>query len=350
MARIRVYKGKFRTTYTATVRIKGYDSVSATFDTKTEAKNWAAQVEAQMRSGRYIDQKTAKKISFAEALDRYFETISSMKSPNSMRRDRDSIKAIKANFNTSLTLADITPEKIANYRNKRLEQVAPSTVLKELVLISHLFNIAATEWGIPIKNPVKKVKKPKVDNARIVFLSESEIQCLLEATRKSSNKKLYPYVLLLLHTAMRPGEAAGLKWDQVNFEEKGILLNKTKNKEPRWIPLTDSAQKVLQDLYDKRNPDCNWVFLPPNPHKRLLLIPSQYFKKSWTTAKKRAGLDHIHIHDLRHTAASHLLKAGVDLRIVQEILGHKTLQMVIRYTHILDSQKREAIEKLDSLL
>ena len=148
MARIRVYKGKFRTTYTATVRVKGHNSVSATFDTKTEAKNWAAQIEVQMRSGRYINQKTAKKISFTEALDKYFDTISSMKSPNSIRRDKDSIKAIKANFNTSLSLADVTPEKIANYRNKRLEKVAPSTVLKELVVISHLFNIAATEWGL----------------------------------------------------------------------------------------------------------------------------------------------------------------------------------------------------------
>ena len=87
MARIREYKGKHRTTYTATVRIKGYDTVSATFDTKTEAKNWATQVEAQMRSGRYVDLRTAKKITFEDALDKYFESVSAFKAPNSRRRD-----------------------------------------------------------------------------------------------------------------------------------------------------------------------------------------------------------------------------------------------------------------------
>lgn len=102
MARIRVYKGKYRTTYTATVRIKGYDSVSATFDTKTEAKNWAAQIEADMRSGRYNNMKSAKKNTLDEALTRYFNSISSMKAPNTLVRDEKSIKAIKKHLNCSL--------------------------------------------------------------------------------------------------------------------------------------------------------------------------------------------------------------------------------------------------------
>ena len=349
MPRIRVYKGKYRTTYTATVRVKGYKSVSATFDSLTEAKYWASQIEAKMRAGRYKDTRSAKKYSFFSALDRYLEEVSSLKSPNSRRRDKDSVKVIKKFFNPDLSMADVTPEKIAEFRNMRLKEVAPSTVVKEMVLLSHLFKTASVEWGIPVDNPVKKVKKPSIENERIVFLSDAEIKRLLETCKKSRSKKLYPYILLLLHTAMRPGEAAGLKWSQVDFEKKGIMLEKTKNKMPRWIPLTDRVLKELRKMRDEIE-DTEWVFLPSNPSKRIQLIPNQYFKTAWNTVKRKAGLPDLHMHDLRHTAASLLLKAGVDMRVVQEILGHKTLQMVIRYTHVLDSQKREAMEKLDSLL
>jgi len=174
----------------------------------------------------------------------------------------ESIKAIKAYFDYSLTLADITPEKLASYRNERLKQVSPSTIVKELALISHLFNVAASEWGLPVENPVRKIKRPRVDNTRFIFLSESEIQRLLEATRKSRNKKLYPYILLLLHSAMRPGEAAGLRWDQVSFDKKGVLLKKTKNREMRWIPLTDTTLNMLKQLHSQRDSDNEWVFLP----------------------------------------------------------------------------------------
>jgi len=158
MARIRVYKGKYRTTYTATVRIKGYDSVSATFDTKTEAKNWAAQIEAEMRSGRYNNMKSAKKITLDEALSRYFNSITSMKAPNTLMRDEKSIKAIRKHLDCSLSLADITTEKIAHYRDRRLKDVSPSTVMKELALLSHLFK-PHSAWSQRPERPSARMRK-----------------------------------------------------------------------------------------------------------------------------------------------------------------------------------------------
>ncbi len=349
MARIRTYKGKYRTTYTATVRVKGYPSISRTFDTKTEAKIWAAEVEAEMRRGRYKDFTMAEKLTLEMALEKYFSSISSLKAERTSVRDKFSINAIKKNFDITLTLNEITPKKVAAYRDRRLKAVTPSTLQKELALLSHLFNVANKEWGIPLDNPVSQIKKPLINNSRAIFLTEHQVKKLLDAAKKSRNVKLFPYLTLLLHTAMRPGEAAGLKWNQVFFKDKGVLLTSTKNHSGRWIPLTNTPLEMLYKLHESEAPRNEWVFLPVNPSKRLLLAPANLFRGAWKNARRRAGLEHVHLHDLRHTAASHLLKAGVDIRVVQEILGHKTLQMVIRYTHLIDSQKREALDKLDSL-
>ncbi|TKB25567.1 hypothetical protein FCL47_13595 [Desulfopila sp. IMCC35006] len=136
MARIQARKGKKRTTYTATVRVQGFDPIARTFDTKGEAKNWAADIEKEMRMGRYC---------------------------------------------------------LAINRDARLRVVAPATIQKEFALLSHLFNIARREWGLPLENPVLEVSKPRIRNNRTRFLSKEEAQLLLDCAKRSKSKKLYPF-------------------------------------------------------------------------------------------------------------------------------------------------------------
>lgn len=107
-----------------------------------------------MRMGRYQDVRPAENISFADALGKYLERVSTTKRPNSESRDRISAKAIIAGFGGEISFVAVTPQRLAEYRELRLQSVSPSTIQKEFALVSHLFNIARQEWGIPVKNPV----------------------------------------------------------------------------------------------------------------------------------------------------------------------------------------------------
>jgi integrase len=212
MARIQTRQGKKRTTYTATVRVKGFSPLARTFDTKGEAKTWAADIEKEMRMGRYQDARPAEKLTFAEVLSKYLEQVSSTKRPNSERRDKDSVQAILNGFGSQISLSAINAQRLAAYRDARLRSVSPSTIQKEFALLSHMFNIANREWGLTVDNPVRKVSRPKIRNGRTRFLTKDEAQRLLDCAKASKNEKLYPYLLVMVHTGMRPSEAAGLRW------------------------------------------------------------------------------------------------------------------------------------------
>ena len=350
MARIQTRKGKSRTTFTATVRIKGFSPVARTFDTKGEAKNWAATIESEMRMGRYQDVRPVERLSFSEVIERYLEQVSTKKRPNSEIRDRISAKAILDGFGRDLSLIDINAQRLAVYRDGRLKSVSPSTIQKEFALLSHLFNIARREWGLSVNNPVLEVTRPKVSNNRTRFLTKEEAQKLLDVAQTSQNKKLYPYLLLMMHSGMRPSEAAGLKWDDVDLDARLVKLKITKTV-MRYVPLTEVAEKVLRSIRPTDAGNETFVFLPQSSPllEKALTRPNLYFRRSFNTVRTKAGLEDVHLHDLRHTAASHLLMAGVDLRTLAEILGHKTLQMVLRYTHFLNDHKLKAVDRINSL-
>jgi integrase len=350
MARIQTRKGKKRTTYTATVRVKGFPALARTFDTKGEAKSWSADIEKEMRMGRYQDVRSIENLTLAETIERYLTQVSATKRPNSIRRDKDSAKAILNDFGYEISLCDVTPQRLATYRDNRIKNVSPSSIQKEFALLSHMFNVARREWGIPIENPVTEVTRPKIRNNRTRFLTKEEAQRLLEIAKSSKNPKLYPYLLVMMHTGMRPSEAAGLKWGDIDLEGRLARLQVTKT-DMRYVPITEMVENILRSIRPEDSKNETHVFLPPDSgnSKQLVDMPCLYFKKSFHTARTKANLNDVHLHDLRHTAASHLLMAGVDLRTLAEILGHKTLQMVHRYTHLLNDHKLKAVDRINSL-
>ena len=347
MGRIVARKGKNKTSYSVTVRLKGHESVTRSFDTKGEARAWAAELEADMKNRRYKDPRRAHR-TLDKALDQYLETVTVQKAPTTQEREKRIIKIIKQKFGKDTLLPDITPSVVAKYRDNRLGTVSAYSVRLELALLSHLFIKAIKEWELPVENPVKAIERPKVPKGRVLFLKEDEAVRLLKECKVSRNKMLYPYVLILLHTAMRPSEAAGLRWNQIDFNRRSLTLFITKN-EPRTVPLTKTVVTVLEEL-KKSNPENELVFLKgegKSEHSKN--IPSSRFRPSFDSARERAGLPSVHMHDLRHTAASHMLMAGTDIRTLAAILGHSTLQMVLRYTHLLDEHKLNAVDRINTL-
>ncbi|HEC64360.1 MAG TPA: site-specific integrase [bacterium] len=219
------------------------------------------------------------------------------------------------------------------YKRRRQSQVSNATVNREVACLKHIFT-KAIEWGMVQKNPGKKVKLLRERNTRLRYLDEKEITKLHDACAEH----LKPIVTVALNTGMRKEEILSLKWKDVDFRSRIISILDTKNGESREIPINDSIYRTL--LVAKKLPDSPWVFCKSNG-KRYGNV-----RKAFEGARKRAGIVDFRFHDLRHTFASHLVMAGVDLRTVQELLGHKSFEMTLRYAHLSPEHKKAALDVL----
>ncbi len=215
-----------------------------------------------------------------------------------------------------------------------------STVNRLLSTLSHMLT-KAIEWEMVAEDILQKIRKVKSlpeDNKRLRFLTKDECQSLI----RECSPHLQPIVITALNTGMRKGEILGLRWNQVDLNHGFILLDKTKNGQRREIPISQTLKNTLQGLTIKI--DSPYVFID-NHGKRYGDV-----KKSFKTALIKAGIDDFRFHDLRHTAASHLIMAGADLTTVKEILGHKDISQTLRYSHLAPSHKVKAVEMLDNAL
>jgi len=199
--------------------------------------------------------------------------------------------------------------------------------------LKHIFT-KAIEWGIVKKNPGKKVKLLRERNARVRYLEEEEIKKLYDACAEH----LKPIVIVALNTGMRKEEILNLKWKDLDFRNKIIYILDTKNNERQEIPINDIVYRALLALREKS--ESPWVFSKKNGERYGNI------RKAFEGAKKRARIVDFRFHDLRHTFASHLVMAGVDLKTVQELLGHKSFEMTLRYAHLSPEHKKAALDIL----
>ena len=332
-------------TYRVKVRLRGYPSQTATFKRLTDAKKWAQSTEAAIREGRHFKTAEAKRHTLADMVDRYKrDVLPTMKA----KHQANAIHALdwwKTRYG-HLLLADVTPAVISEGRDTMLAEPhsrggkrATATVVKAMNCISRAFAIAVNEWGWLEDTPCRKVKKPRVDNARVRFLSDAERESLLKACRQSSNPNLYPVVLLALSTGMRKGEIMSLKWQDVDLSAGYLVLHHTKNGERRRVHLVGPALEALKEHATVRRLDSPLVF-PGKTGKPAEL------RKAWLKALQEAGIEDFRFHDLRHTTASYLAMSGASPGEIAEILGHKTLHMVKRYAHLSESHVRGVLERM----
>lgn len=215
------------------------------------------------------------------------------------------------------------------------------TVNRIMNLVKHCFT-KLVDWEMVEESKLKMIRKVKnlKTTSRLRYLTEEEIERFLQAC----DKKIYPIVLTALHTGMRRGEIFNLKWDNVDLKNGLILLERTKNGERREIPMSETLKTLFRKLFTERRLDTDYVFANQKTGKRYVDI-----KRSFTSACKKAGIRDFHFHDLRHTFASQLVMRGVDIKTVQELLGHKTITMTLRYAHLSASHMKEAVKALDGI-
>lgn len=233
----------------------------------------------------------------------------------------------------------------------------PATVNRLLATLKHMFT-KAVEWEMVEEATLKRIGKAKFleeNNRRLRYLSKEECQELI----KACDAHLRPIVIAGLNTGMRKSEILNLVWDRVDLRNGFILLDQTKNGERREIPINSTLRETLTELFQgtKERPrriDVPYVFYDPANGKgeqpETEIFPYKDVKRSFHSACKRAKIRDFRFHDLRHTFASHLVMAGVDLTTVKELLGHKQLTMTLRYAHLAPSHKVKAVDILDTTL
>lgn len=333
----------------AKIRRRGYLAQSKTFAKKVDAETWARGVENQMDRGVFVSREEAESTTLREALERYQREVTPRKRGAAVEGYR--INALLSHGIAKRTLASVRGAEIAAFRDEELKRLAPSTVVKTLALISHLFETARKEWGIEVDNPVRKVSKPKVDNARERRLTADELAYLLAALDKPGdavktkdkdrrNQWTPTIARFAVETAMRQGEMLALDWKHVDLVRAVAHLPMTKNGTSRDVPLSTAAVALLRGDGAVAKLRRGKVF--PTTASAL--------KQSFTRAVARGRrmyladcknaasepldgfLLDLHFHDLRHEATSRLAEK-LQMHELMRVTGHKDTRMLARYYH-----------------
>lgn len=334
-------------TWKALIRKQGWPTVSKTFRTKRDAMDWARRTEDEMVRGVFILRTSSERTTFDQAMNRYLAEVSPTKKPKTQHREEGVARRLKQYFG-KYSLAAISAEQIAAYRDKRLaEGKANNTVRIELALLGHLYTTAIREWGIGLTvNPVSNIRKPSPGAGRNRRLSAEEQKKLFEAIDQHSNPMLGWIVRIAIETGMRQSEILELRLSQVDLERRVVRLVDTKNDDSRTVPLTRLATEMFKAALENptRPPETDLIFFGEPGRDG---VRRRYeFLKTWRTIKKKLGMDDLRFHDLRHEAVSRLVEAGLSDQEVASISGHKSMQMLRRYTHL---RAEDLVEKLDRI-
>jgi len=234
----------------------------------------------------------------------------------------------------------VTPQHIARWvaKAKKENVWKPATCNRYKAFVSLAFRLGV-ENGKCTSNPARAVRRLRENNERIRFLS-SEEEIRLRAAIQTQCPDRLADLDIALHTGMRQSEQYSATWKNVDLVAKRITLPRTKNFDVRHIPLNRVALAAFQ-LIQSKSSEMPRVFC--NAHGTAPLLNPRYW---WDDVIDRAEISDFHWHDLRHTFASRSVMAGVDLRTLQQLLGHKTMQMVCRYAHLSMSHELAAVERL----
>jgi len=347
MATIREYTNKNgKKSFHVEIRIKGYNPLRATFERKTDAKTWIGENESAMKLGKHLKDAEAKKHTLAELIDRYIDIeLPQRKSDN--EKFKMQLLWWKGKIGACL-LSDVTPSLLSQCKELLGTEESPkpkngkttrsnATVNRYMACLSIVLTKAVKEWQWMDENPMMKVTKMKEPRGRIRFLSDDERKKLLEECKKLSYE-LYLVALIAISTGARFGEITGLKWQNIDFENSLFHFMDTKNGEDRGVPIPSIVHEELKEFSKVRSIKSDYIFIRPDGKKLI------YFRTKFDDAVENAKIENFRFHDLRHTAASYLAMNGASLLEIAEILGHKTLAMVQRYSHLTKKHTARLME------
>lgn len=329
--------------YQVKIRKRGYASVTKQYDKLADAERFAIDTLKAMADGNWTDRRDVERTNLSEALDRYQAEVTEQKKAAAKEKSR--IRQLKGHKLAHRSIASLRASDFAEYRDERLgEGLAGNSVRLDLALLRHLFTIGIKEWGWPVTNPIAAIRMPKIAPGRERRLSPekkeveidgkkvelTEEERLLRACKASRSKLLLPIVNVAIETGMRRGELISMLWENVDLSRGTVFLPETKNGSERTVPLSPTAADILRQLLPGRG-EATPLRAPTG---RVFPLGEASVTHSFERACKAAGIAGLRFHDLRHEATSRLFERGFGIQQVAAITGHKTLQMLKRYTHL----------------
>lgn len=311
-------------TYTVTVSYLG-TRYYCTRDTEKECEQWAALKLLELKAQTKIETGELKpKFMFRDLNNKYYDDVGQL---NPSKSSRAWITGQHKNFEMKFgalaqkSIYDITPKDLTNWRNKRLKEVGENTVLKEISHYSAMFTYAQKELFLLEENPWMQITKPKKPKARARRIHASEIELMLKALDYEMGTEpvlSQHYVawgfLFAIETALRRGEL--LAMERKDIYDDYIHLPKTKNGEPRVVPLSEEAKALLSLIN----------------HKGRKVIPQSEnaFRLMWEKRKAEIGLLNLHFHDTRHEAITRMVRVRkLPVEVLAKITGHKKIDVLV---------------------
>lgn len=344
-----------KATFRVQIRLSGHPPQSRTFERLTDARKWAASTEAAIREGRLRPQSAwATRRTFAEAINRYMQERGFAGERRTVARGKQSrltrLLWWRDRFG-ALPLVEVTSDKIeaamaelGTKPGRGGKRLSPTTIGLYLTALNHVFSVAVRKWKWLPANPCAEIDKPPVAQGRTRFLSDAERAALLEACRQSRSLDLHDVVTLFLCLGCRKRELLDLAWPDVDLARAVVAFRRTKNGKPRTVPLPGPALDILRRRSVARRPADVLVF--PGRRKRT---QGMSIDRAWSHAVKQAGLVDFRLHDLRHSCASYLVMSGASLIEVAEILGHRTLAMTQRYSHLSVEHTASVLNRMTAI-
>ena len=323
--------------YQVQIRLLGLRPIVRSFSTKKKSQEFARQIEGDSELARKLGVPVTQSLSFNQLVDKYMAQYAG-KDPSTIGRlnywiTRFGNKQITQidEFEVDDGLVELAKTRTGSTVNR----------YKSTLSAVFIFFIQHPDYKkLRYTNPVRKesVSSFSENQAKQRFLSHDEQESLLSASKKANWDKFYLVVLLAITTGARKGEILNLKWSDIDFQNRTALLAETKNGKPRLLPLT---QPVIEELMRYREKSDVLIF-----HSTVSSSTPFDIKKSWATALEVSGIGHCRFHDLRHTAASNLVKSGRTLFEVGTLLGHSSTAMTARYAHLAIEHTRDMVDSV----
>ena len=331
MAFIQRRKLKIGWRYTAQVKRKGFKTMVKTFATRTQAQKWSRGMERKLDIGDYSDYSEASRLTLGDLINRY-------KAENKHRRKKDwQNEEYKIKYILNDTISDtnclrLSTKHLTEFRERRLMHVTGSTFNKDLSFISSVIQTAINDWGIYFpSNPCRAMKREKENDPRDRVLEPHEQKELLEACALVSNPYLKPMVQFSIETAVRRSELLGIRYKNINFTNRTLLLTNTKNGKDRVLPLSEKAFLILQSQ-------------PRQFDGRVFPLTKNQVKHYWQQALKKTNIVGFRWHDIRRHSCGLLFEKGLSVPEVQLMSGHLDPKILLKTYTKLDPRK--LVEKL----
>ena len=326
MAYIRRRKLAKKITYQAQVRRVGFKTLIKSFSTRSDAQKWARTMESSFDKGISTDFSEASRVMIGELLKRYLKE-NKHRHKKGWRMEEYRVGSILKDPIADVNLLSFGSKDIAQFRDRRLEIVRPSTFNKDLSFLNVALDVAINDWGYSIPfNPCKQFKRLREPRPRARRLEGEEYQRLIEASAISDNKYLKSMIQFSIETAIRQGELLKLTHRQINWSDRIMTLTDTKNGEDRVVPLSERAYLILKSQIRRLD-------------GKIFPITKDSLKFWFKQAKRRAKIKDFRWHDLRREACSRLFEHGLSLVEVQSISGHRDPRVLLGTYTKLDPKK-----------